>query len=167
MFDVKAAKALAAGEHIVVDGAPGLRLEATEQFRTWVYRYRSPVDDRMRQIKLGRWPAMGLPAALAKWQEQKDRRDAGGGTVQPLRCYPAGVSVEFKLGVLLRVIVHPHHDHAALRREALGHALQRVEKVLVSTAAAAVSSHSNMHRPVPRHLLQRFAQFFHGHRSRS
>ncbi len=77
MFDAKAARALKAGEHIVITEAPGLRLEAAQKTRAWVYRFRSPVDGRMRQIKLGRWPAMGLPAALVAWQSVKDRRDAG------------------------------------------------------------------------------------------
>lgn len=78
MFDARAAKALAAGDHIFVEGAPGLRLEASATLRTWTYRYRSPRDGRMRQIKLGRWPAMGLPAALAAWERLKAERDAGG-----------------------------------------------------------------------------------------
>lgn len=77
MFDARRARALAPGEHIVIDDAPGLRLEAAASVRTWVYRYRSPVDSRMRQIRLGRWPAMGFPQALAAWQALKDRRDAG------------------------------------------------------------------------------------------
>lgn len=78
MFDPRAARALAAGEHIVIDGAPGLRLVASATARAWTYRYRSPVDGRMRQVRLGRWPAMGLPAALATWQDLKAVRDAGG-----------------------------------------------------------------------------------------
>lgn len=77
MFDARRARALAPGDHIVVDEAPGLRLEAAQTTRAWVYRYRSPVDGRMRQVKLGRWPAMGLPAALTAWQAVKDRRDGG------------------------------------------------------------------------------------------
>ncbi len=76
-FDARAAKALGAGEHLTVDGAPGLRLEATASTKTWTYRYRSPVDGRMRQTKLGRWPAMGLPAALSAWEKVKSQRDAG------------------------------------------------------------------------------------------
>lgn len=77
MFDARAAKALGEGEHLTVDGAPGLRLVAAATVRTWVYRYRSPVDARMRQIKLGRWPGMGLPAALSAWEKVKAQRDAG------------------------------------------------------------------------------------------
>jgi integrase len=76
-FDARAAKALLPGEHLTVDGAPGLRLEATPTTKTWTYRYRSPVDGRMKQIKLGRWPALGLPAALAAWERKKTERDAG------------------------------------------------------------------------------------------
>lgn len=77
MFDARAAKALKPGEHLTVDEAPGLRLVATMLHRTWIYRYRSPVDAAVRQVKLGRWPAMGLPAALATWQVQRAARDAG------------------------------------------------------------------------------------------
>lgn len=77
MFDARAAKALAAGEHITIDEAPGLRLVATASRRTWTYRYRSPVDGRMRQIRLGHWPAMGLPAALAAWERVRAARLAG------------------------------------------------------------------------------------------
>lgn len=65
MFNAAAARSLAPGQHIVIEGAPGLRLEATATARAWTYRYRSPVDGRMRQVKLGRWPAMSFPAALA------------------------------------------------------------------------------------------------------
>ncbi len=78
MFDARAARALRPGDHLTVDGAPGLRLVATETRRTWVYRYKSPVDGRMRQLRLGHWPGMGLPAALAAWERVKQQRDAGG-----------------------------------------------------------------------------------------
>lgn len=77
MFDARAAKALKAGDHLTIDDAPGLRLVASETVRAWIYRYRSPVDGRMRQVRLGRWPAMGFPQALAAWQGVKDARDAG------------------------------------------------------------------------------------------
>ena len=76
-FDARAAKLLAAGEHIVVDGCPGLRLEASGAGRAWTYRYKSPVDGRMRQIKIGQWPAMPAAAAATQWQALKDQRDAG------------------------------------------------------------------------------------------
>lgn len=76
-FDARAAKLLAPGGHIVVDGCPGLRLEASTAGRAWTYRYKSPVDGRMRQIKIGQWPAMPASAAATQWQALKDQRDAG------------------------------------------------------------------------------------------
>ena len=76
-IDARAAKALQPGAHIIVDGCPGLRLTATESTRTWVYRYRSPDDGRMRQIKIGHWPAIGPVDAAARWQELRAQRDAG------------------------------------------------------------------------------------------
>ncbi len=76
-FDARAAKQLQPGGHIVVQGCAGLRLVASAVTKTWVYRYKSPLDGRMRQIKLGAWPALALPGAVAKWQDLKTRRDAG------------------------------------------------------------------------------------------
>jgi len=77
-FDARAAKLLAPGGHIVVDGCPGLRLEASTAGRAWTYRYKSPVDGRMRQVKIGQWPAMPASTAAAEWQALKDLRDKGG-----------------------------------------------------------------------------------------
>jgi integrase len=76
-FDARAAKQLLPGHHIVVEGCPGLRLEAGPSAKSWTYRYKSPVDGRMRQLKMGQWPAMPASAALARWQELKDQRSAG------------------------------------------------------------------------------------------
>ncbi|KAB2896490.1 MAG: integrase family protein [Burkholderiaceae bacterium] len=76
-FDARAASLLKPGEHIIVDDAPGLRLVATANRRSWIYRYKSPVDGRMRQIKLGERPAMSLAAAMAKWEILRAQRDAG------------------------------------------------------------------------------------------
>lgn len=76
-FDARAAKLLAAGQHLTFDEHPGLRLTATATARTWTYRYKSPVDGRMRQIKLGRWPAMSFPAAIVAWEAARAQREAG------------------------------------------------------------------------------------------
>jgi integrase len=76
LFDLKAARALEPGQHLIVPGAPGLRLMAAETTRTWTYRYRAP-DGKLKQVKIGHWPAMGLPAALAAWQRAKEARDGG------------------------------------------------------------------------------------------
>ena len=76
-FDARAAKSLPPGAHIVVDGCSGLRLEVSTTARTWTYRFKSPVDGRMRQIKIGHWPAMPAAAAAARWQELRELRDSG------------------------------------------------------------------------------------------
>lgn len=52
-FDARSAKSLKAEEHIVVDGCPGLRLVASNNSKSWIYRYKSLVDSRMRQVKIG------------------------------------------------------------------------------------------------------------------
>lgn len=77
IIDARAAKALRPGEHIVVQGCPGLRLVATETRRTWIYRFRSPIDQALRQVKIGGWPAMSALQAAARWQELREQRDNG------------------------------------------------------------------------------------------
>ena len=76
-FDARAAKALVAGNHLTFESAPGLRLQATASTRTWVYRYKSPTDDRMRQVRLGHWPVMSPTAALVAWQHAREARALG------------------------------------------------------------------------------------------
>lgn len=77
LFDARTAKQLKPGEHLVIVGCNGLRLKASTESKAWVYRYQSPVDGRMRQIKIGHWPAMPASQAATEWQKLKDRRDAG------------------------------------------------------------------------------------------
>jgi integrase len=77
-FDARTAKALEPGKHITFNNYPGLRLSASEKWRTWTYRYKSPVDGLMRQVAIGRWPAMSFPAAIVAWEALKSQRDAGG-----------------------------------------------------------------------------------------
>jgi integrase len=76
-FDARAAKLLQAGEHITLQEHPGLRLVATATRRSWVYRYKSPVDGGMRQVKLGDWPSMSYPAAAVEWEKRRAERDSG------------------------------------------------------------------------------------------
>ena len=77
VFDARRAKALSAGEHIIVDEAPGLRLVATSTTKTWTYRFKSPVDGRMRQVAIGQWPEVSYPMALARWGELRQQREDG------------------------------------------------------------------------------------------
>ncbi|MGF6963009.1 integrase [Paraburkholderia sp. WC7.3g] len=76
-FDARRAKQLESGQHIAFDDFPGLRLQATQTRHTWTYRYKSPIDGNMRQVKLGGWPSMSLPAAIAEWEKKRGERDAG------------------------------------------------------------------------------------------
>ena len=76
-FDARAAKLLTPGAHIMVDGCQGLRLEASASKRSWIYRFKSPVDGRMRQKKIGEWPAVSLAKAAVAWEALRDQRNAG------------------------------------------------------------------------------------------
>lgn len=76
-FDARAANLLQPGQHIIVGDCPGLRLEASATRKTWIYRYKSPVDGRMRQIKIGHWKPMSVGKAVSEWERLRDERDAG------------------------------------------------------------------------------------------
>ena len=76
-FDARAAKLLKPGEHLAVDGCPGLRLLASATRRTWTYRYRAPSDNKLKQLALGHWPAMPVQAAAAEWDRLRGQRAAG------------------------------------------------------------------------------------------
>jgi integrase len=76
-FDAREAKLLTAGQHFTISDCPGLRLQATATRRSWIYRYKSLVDGRMRQVKLGDWPAMSPAVANVEWEKARQQRDAG------------------------------------------------------------------------------------------
>jgi len=77
-FDARAAKLLQPGQHLtILPEHPGLRLSATASRRSWIYRYKSPVDGGMRQVKIGEWPQVGYPDAAGEWARLRAARDAG------------------------------------------------------------------------------------------
>lgn len=76
-FDAKAAKLLEPGQHFTISDCPGLRLEATATTRTWVYRFKSPVDQRMRQVKIGAWPKLSIAGATVEWERLRAIRSEG------------------------------------------------------------------------------------------
>lgn len=124
-FDARTAKALSPGEHIIVDGCPGLRLVATETKRTWVYRYKSPTDGKMRQIKIGSWPAIGVVDAASKWQELRALRESGQDLAVERRIEKAKPvpSAGYTLADMVRDYAE---GYLARRREAKGaHAVRR------------------------------------------
>jgi len=96
MFDAREAKLLAPGAHLTIDGHPGLRLEASTKGRAWTYRYKSPVDGRMRQMKLGQWPAMSFAAAMGEWEKARQARDAGQDPAQNKRAARAAAADQVK-----------------------------------------------------------------------
>ncbi|HDR8859236.1 TPA: hypothetical protein QDA74_003734 [Burkholderia territorii] len=68
---------MAPGTDEAIDGFVGLRVAATIKRRTSIYRYKSPLDGKMKQIKLGEWPALPFAAAIAAWEEQRRARNSG------------------------------------------------------------------------------------------
>ncbi len=76
-IDARTIRLLQAGEHIIVPDRPGLRMTATGSRRSWIYRYKSPVDGGMRQVKVGEWPKMNEDDAVALWRQLRGERDAG------------------------------------------------------------------------------------------
>ena len=67
-------------EGVLSDGGPyrGLRLEVLKSgAKVWTYRFRSPVDGKLRQMKLGDFSQMSLQEARKKLGEMKALRDEG------------------------------------------------------------------------------------------
>ncbi|WP_175766011.1 tyrosine-type recombinase/integrase [Burkholderia ambifaria] len=102
-FDARTAKQLLPGAHLNIDGCPGLRLEAAASRRSWTYRYKSPVDGRMRQIKIGEWPAMSVAAAAVEWERLRDQRNAGNDPALAKRQPNSSVAVMVQQGDSLTV----------------------------------------------------------------
>jgi integrase len=76
-FDAKEAKLLAPGTHLIIDDCLGLRLRASTIGRTWIYRYKNPLDGKMKQVKLGQWPSMSLSKAIGECEAKKEIRNNG------------------------------------------------------------------------------------------
>jgi integrase len=76
-FDVAAVRAMKSGDWFTFAGHSGLRLERNGASRTFLDRYRSPVDGRLRQVKLGRWPAISFEKAAVRWDEVQRLLDDG------------------------------------------------------------------------------------------
>lgn len=76
VFDARRAKLLQPGEHLVVDGCAGLRLEVSASRKTWTYRYKA-ADGRMKQVSLGQWPALSVHEAASRWQALRDLKAEG------------------------------------------------------------------------------------------
>ncbi len=56
----------------------GLRLVVNKSgSKTWIYRYRSPIDNKLKQVKLGLYPTMELSQARAELIRLKGERDGG------------------------------------------------------------------------------------------
>jgi integrase len=76
VFDVRAAKMLALGESMPIEGFQGLRLAARESRKTWLYRYRTP-DGGTKQVSIGQWPTLSLHDAIVRWQALRDLKASG------------------------------------------------------------------------------------------
>lgn len=149
-FDARAAKLLKPGNHIVVDGCPGLRLVASTKGRAWVYRYKSPGDGNMRQIKLGQWPAMPASGAASKWQELKDLRDSGHDPAQDKRAKRQAVKAS------IYTVSHAVDDyitgHLEVNRQAAG-ARAVAARLRLATADIAKMPASGVTRSVAFDLI--------------
>ena len=120
VFDARAAKLLPSGEHLAIEGCPGLRLVASDTTRTWTYRYRSPVDDRMRQYRIGHWPAMSLQTASAVWEALRARRDAGEDLAQAKRQARVARAAESDIYTVRRLCDDYLAGHVDIHRKARG-----------------------------------------------
>jgi integrase len=116
LFDARAAKQLLPGSHIVVHGCPGLRLEASTAGKSWTYRYK--INGRMRQVKIGKWPAMPAAAAATRWQELRDLRDSGVDPSQQRK--EQRLAAQAKAYTVANVVDDYYTGHLAINRKPAG-----------------------------------------------
>lgn len=76
-FDAGEIRALARGDWRTVEGYPGLRFHRRGKPVLCMYRFASPIDGRIRQIKLGNWPRVGWERLVALWEDARRARDEG------------------------------------------------------------------------------------------
>jgi integrase len=122
-FDARAAKLLPPGEHLAVDGCAGLRLVASASRKTWIYRYKSLADGRMKQVAIGQWPAMPVQTAAAQWQALREQRGEGVDPGQQRRAERKALRGEGDgpAAYTVRRLVQDYIDgHLALNRKAAG-----------------------------------------------
>lgn len=135
-FDARAAKLLQPGQHLVVGGCPGLRLEVTPSTKTWTYRYKSPLDGRMKQAALGQWPRMGIVEAAQAWQEKRQQRGEGVEPGKPKKAAPARA---YRVSDLIADYLAGHIDAGRGAAGALA-ARRRLESAIEPVASRPAAS---------------------------
>ncbi|CAN7458769.1 tyrosine-type recombinase/integrase [Variovorax paradoxus] len=134
-FDVRAAKQLQPGEHLVVDGCEGLRLVASASKMTWTYRYKSPASGLMKQTAIGPYPKMRASEAAAVWETLRAKRAEGVDPKEYLRqqrkpaAPPPAAAEVFTVRRLVQDYITHHIEH---ERKAAGATAARraLEKLL-------------------------------------
>lgn len=76
MFESRAIKALPKGEHLTSPDFPGLRIVSSSAGFSWIYRFKND-EGKMRQVKIGGWPAISAHAAIAEWEKLRQQRGIG------------------------------------------------------------------------------------------
>lgn len=150
---------LVAGKHLLVDGCPGLRLEATQTRKTWTYRYKDGAG-RMKQVKLGAWPGMALPDAVREWGARREQRDSG---VDPVLERKREALTRRSGGVAASVedLIGRFCDHLDTRRKAESalSARRALERVMEEEPAFAAVPPSSVTRAAAYAVLDARRQF--------
>ncbi len=137
-FDARHAKALKPGEAYAIPGCPGLRLEATQTLKTWTYRYRHPVSDKLKQKRLGTWPQMPPAGAVAEWSRLRALRDSGVDPAEDGVVPSSEVDPEFSLGKMVELYHERHLKPNRQPRGAKAH-YQRLQRVISGHEATPVT----------------------------
>ena len=158
-FDARTAKQLQAGQHMLVDGCPGLRLVATQTRKTWTYRYKDATH-HMRQVRLGQWPGMALANAVSAWGAARAQKEAGhdpaGARRQAVQDRRAGAAAPAVRDLLMQFA-----DHLDTQRQAEGGARARraLERLLAHEADFAAAAPHAVTRAQAYAVLDRRREF--------
>lgn len=130
-FNTRAAKELQPGQHLLVDGCPGLRLVAVGTKKTWTYRYKNAAG-KMKQVALGEWGALDFQKAAARYNDLKDLRATGVDPVEHKKQSKAEARERKPVVYTVRAVVadylagHVYVERSAASAKAARSALERL-----------------------------------------
>ncbi len=135
-FDARAAKLLKPGQHMVVEGANGLRLVCSTTGRSWIYRFKNPADGLMKQVKVGEWPAMSVAAAVSELERLRAVREEGRNPAQEKRAAKQAEKAHSltlpQSGMSVASLMEDFADHVAGKRKPKGVAeLRRLSRTML------------------------------------
>jgi integrase len=155
-FSARDVKLAEPGEEFIIPSAKGLRLVVTTVRKTWIYRYRDEAG-KLKQVKLGEWPKMGEPAAVAAWATLRADRQSGVDPAAQRRLERLGKTVSAGRFETMSELILDFLDHLDRQRQSASAkaARSRLERLLMEETQFARMKPADVTRSVAFQILDR------------